>query len=295
MSKEIIVTGGCGFIGSEFIKQYGKCIVIDKLTYAGDSSRIKTIFFHRDISEENSIEHIFRLSKPEFVVNFSAETHVDNSIIDCMPFIKSNIIGVKVLCDLCLEHDCKLIHISTDEVYGDSQDGLFTEDSNFKPNNPYSATKASAEMVIRSYIKTYGLRCSIIRPSNNYGPNQNKEKFIPKIIINARDNKKIPVYGKGEQIREWTHVSDTCRAIRLIMQQDKNDIFNVGSGFEQDNLTTVKMILNAMDKPFSLIEFVQDRPGHDFRYSIDSSKIRSLGWRPLISFEEGIKALSTKQ
>lgn len=288
-----IITGGCGFIGSEFIRHLdSKSIVIDKLTYAGEEVRIPKLhtFYKKDISIYWGLKDIFESQEIDVVVNFAAETHVDNSIEDVSPFIQTNIVGVKVLCDLCLQHDLTLIHISTDEVYGESHSGYFTEDSPLKPNNPYSATKASAELLIRAYIRTYGLKCIIVRPSNNYGHYQHKEKFLPVIIQNALSNKSIPVYGEGKQIREWTHVSDTCRAINLIIEKGiPGEAYNIGSGFECDNLTTVRTVLRTMDKPKSLIKFVPDRPGHDFRYSINSDKIKSLGWEPKVDFLDGIK------
>ncbi len=286
---KILVTGGAGFIGSEFVRQFHKnykISVIDNLSYSGNLGKIhcfKHKFIQGDISKLESLDQ-------DLIINFAAQTHVDRSIKDNHAFIQSNIIGVQVLIDLCLKHKVKLIHISTDEVYGDSERGFFTEESPLRPNNPYSATKASAEHLIRAAVRTHGLNAIIIRPTNNYGLWQYPEKFIPVIITKALKNERIPVYGQGKQVREWLHVSDCVKAIQKILEKGVDgEIYNIGSGFEQDNLTTVKTVLRLMNKPESLIEFVPDRPGHDFRYSVDFRKLEELGWEPKISFEEGIK------
>lgn len=291
--QKVLVTGGCGFIGSEFVREYHKnyeITVIDKLTYSGFRQKIEGTrhdFYVGDILDLNHLN-------VDMVINFAAETHVDRSIRDIDPFIKTNVLGVNNLIGLCLKHDIKLVHISTDEVYGDSERGFFTEDSPLRPNNPYSATKASAEHLIKAAIRTHGLKSIIIRPTNNYGIWQFPEKLIPVIITKANNNKNIPVYGQGKQVREWLYVSDCAKAIGTIIEKGQlGEIYNIGSGFEQDNLTTVRSVLKMMGKSEKLIEFVPDRPGHDFRYSVDFTKLKKLGWTPTTNFEDGI-SLSIK-
>ncbi len=298
-SHKILITGGAGFIGSEFIRQSvakGLSIsVIDKLSYAGDLERLKDVrnkiqFYKTDICHKSQLEQIFKKEKPETIIHFAAETHVDRSIHDANPFIQTNIIGTQNLIDLSREYKVKkFFHISTDEVYGDSKKGQFFEDSPIKPNNPYSATKAAAEFLIKAAIRTYQFPAIIIRPSNNYGPWQYPEKFIPVILMKALKNNKIPVYGKGAQIREWLYVGDCARAVDTIVNKGKiAETYNIGSYFERKNLDTAKTILRLIGKPFSLIEFVPDRPGHDFRYSVNCDKLLKLGWRPKIDFDAGI-------
>ena len=301
MRKKVLVTGGAGFIGSEFLRQGVKkkysISVVDKITYAGDLARLWEVkgrySFHRvDIGDFKKLELIFKKEKPSVVVHFAAETHVDRSIQNVHPFIQANITGTQNLIDLARRYKVKkFIHISTDEVYGESKKGRFKEDSSpIHPNNPYSATKAAAELLIKAAIRTYHFPAIIIRPSNNYGPWQYPEKFIPVIILKAMQGEKIPVYGKGKQVREWLHVSDCARAIHLIIQKGKiGEVYNIGSYFEQPNIKTAKKILKLMGKESALIQFVQDRPGHDFRYSVDCRKIFQLGWKPTLNFNNGIQ------
>jgi dTDP-glucose 4,6-dehydratase len=297
--RKILVTGGAGFIGSEFIRQGVRrgyhLDVVDRLSYAGDLKRIKEVIadirFHKiDICSKKKLEGIFSKGKFDAVVHFAAETHVDRSIKDNTPFIRTNILGTQYLIDLSLKFGLKsFIHISTDEVYGQSLKGYFKESDPLKPRNPYAVTKASGEMLVQAAIHTFGLPAIIIRPSNNYGPCQYLEKFIPVAILKSLKNQSVPVYGRGLQIREWLHVEDCVRGIFLVLEKGKEgEIYNIGSNFEQRNIDTVKKILKLQSKREDLIRFVPDRPGHDYRYSVDCTKIHKLGWRPQLSFDEGI-------
>ena len=299
---KLIITGGAGFIGSEFARQAVKngldVAIIDKLTYAGDLERLKEIdgrftFYKADITNREFIEHIFKKERPDVVVHFAAESHVDRSILNATPFIETNIKGTQVLLDVAKESGVKLfINIATDEVYGElGNTGEFYENTPLNPNSPYSVSKASADMLGRAYFRTFGLPVITLRPSNNYGPWQYPEKLIPVVILKALNNKKIPVYGKGENIREWLYVSDCAEAILLIVKKGKpGEIYNIGSGFEKRNIDVVRTILRILNKPESLISFVKDRPGHDFRYSLNTEKIqKEIGWKAKISFEQGIE------
>lgn len=300
MILRVLVTGGAGFIGSEFIRQAAKqnykIIVVDKITYAGDLKRLKDTegrykFYKVDICNKAGIDEIFKKENPQIVVHFAAATHVDRSIIDASSFMHTNVKGTQNLLDVSREHKIrKFIHISTDEVYGEIKKGEFTEESPLKPNSPYAASKAAADLLIRAYIRTYNFPAIIIRPCNNYGPWQYPEKFIPVIIYKALKNEKIPVYGKGKNIREWLYVSDCARGILKVMEKGKiGEVYNLGSSKKEVNLKLVKKILKVLAKPESLIKFVSDRPGHDWRYSLDSSKIIRLGWKPNTDFEAGIE------
>ncbi|MBL7197089.1 MAG: dTDP-glucose 4,6-dehydratase [Candidatus Omnitrophica bacterium] len=298
---KILITGGAGFIGSEFVRQAVrkgyKPVVIDKLTYAGDLRRLEEVkgkykFYKADICNKKKIGGIFSKEKPEVVTNFAASTHVDRSIQDASPFIETNIKGTQILLDAAKKYKIKkYIQISSDEVYGEIKKGSFTEDSPLSPNSPYAASKAAADMLVKAYQRTYNLPVIIVRPCNNYGPWQYPEKLIPVVILKALKNKKIPVYAKGDNIREWLYVSDTCQAIFAILEKARaGQIYNVGSGEERKNLEVVKEILKILNKPQSLIEFVKDRPGHDFRYSLNSAKIKKeLNWKAKMKFEEGLR------
>ncbi|MCK5180762.1 MAG: dTDP-glucose 4,6-dehydratase [Candidatus Omnitrophica bacterium] len=299
-APKILVTGGAGFIGSEFVRQAvrkeQKIAVIDKLTYSGDLERLKEIkgkytFYKTDICQKAKLEAIIKKERPDKIVHFAAETHVDRCIQDVLPFIRTNITGTQNLIDLSRKYKVKkFIHISTDEVYGESRKGRFPETAALKPKNPYSATKAAAELLVHAATKTHHFPAIIIRPANNYGPWQYPEKLIPVIILKALKNRKVPVYGKGKQIREWLHVADCAEGIHLILKKGKiGESYNIGTYFERENLVTVKTILKLLEKPKSLIAFVADRPGHDFRYSVSCAKIKKLGWRPKIAFATGIK------
>jgi len=300
MAKNILITGGCGFIGSEFVRQSikegCKVVVVDKLTYAGDLERLKEVkgkykFYKTDICRKEKIEEIFEKENPQIIVNFAASTHVDRSIVNATAFIETNIKGTQVLLDAGKR--CKIkkfIHISSDEAYGEIKKGKFTEKSSLRPNSPYAASKAAADLLIRAYIRTYNFPAIIVRPCNNYGPWQYPEKFIPVIIYNALKNKKIQVYARGLNKREWLYVADCAAAIALILKKGKiGEIYNVGSGIEKRNIDVAKSILKILGKTESLIQFVKDRPGHDFRYALDPSKINKLGWKSTRDFKQGLE------
>jgi len=301
MKDKLIVTGAAGFIGSEFTRQNAakyNIVAIDKLTYAGDQQRLKSVakhikFYKADIADIKKIEGIFKKEKPSLVIHFAAETHVDRSILNNHPFIAANVTGTQNLVDLSRKYNIKrFVHISTDEVYGDStsKHSRFKETAPLKPNNPYSATKAAAEFIVRSAIRTYEFPALIVRPANNYGPWQYPEKFVPVIILKTLKDQPIPVYGKGQQIREWLHVADCARGIHTVFKKGTTgEIYNIGSYYERNNLTTARTILKFMKKPETLIKFVKDRPGHDFRYSVDCTKLRKLGWTAQVRFETGMK------
>lgn len=298
--QKILVTGGAGFIGSAFVRQNAqrktKIIVVDKLSYAGDLARLEEVegsytFYKVDICDRVKLERIFKKEKPDTVIHFAAETHVDRSIKDVAPFIQTNVIGTQNLIDLSRKSSVKkFIHISTDEVYGESRKGRFLETAEIKPNNPYAATKAAAEFLVRAAVRTHRFPAVIVRPANNYGPWQYPEKFIPVAICKLLKGQKVPVYGKGKQIREWVYVADCAKAIRLILQKGKiGEAYNIGGNYENNNLTTAKKILEILKKPLSCIQFVKDRPGHDFRYSVHYGKLSKLGWEPQVDFQKGIQ------
>jgi dTDP-glucose 4,6-dehydratase len=300
----ILVTGGCGFIGSNFIryligKQRSATIFnLDKLTYAGNPANLRDIesdsryrFIHGDICDPVLVKDLIRREKISTIIHFAAESHVDRSITDASDFIKTNVLGTFTLLDAALSaHIDRFIHISTDEVYGSTSKGSFKETDPLNPSSPYSSSKASSDLIARSYFITHGLPVIITRCTNNYGPYQYPEKVIPLFITNLLEGKKIPVYGMGKNIRDWIHVLDHCRAIdRVLDQGTPGDIYNIGSENEWSNIEITQKILNALGKDESCIEYVKDRPGHDFRYSLDSSKLRSLGWKPEYSFKQGLE------
>lgn len=304
---KIIVTGGAGFIGSNFIlymleKYDYKIICLDKLTYAGNLENLAGVmnnknfkFIHGDISDKIFIENLFENEKPDIVINFAAESHVDRSIENPNIFLQTNIIGTNILMDACRKSTVKRFHqVSTDEVYGDlpidKPDLFFTESTPINPSSPYSASKASADLLVQSYHRTFNFPATISRCSNNYGPFHFPEKLIPLMIINALNNKDLPVYGEGKNIRDWLYVKDHCKAIDLIIHNGKiGEIYNIGGHNEKSNIDVVKTILKYLGKPESLIKFVKDRPGHDLRYAIDPNKISNeLGWIPDTNFETGI-------
>lgn len=296
---KILVTGGAGFIGSAFVRAAIACghkiCVLDKLTYAGDLARLKNVqgkcrIYRGDICNKVLVNSILKRERPEIILHFAAETHVDRSIQSCGIFLQSNCLGTQVLLDAARGSGAlRFIHISTDEVYGDIKRGRFSEVSALKPNSPYAASKAAADLLIKSYIRTYNFPAIIIRPSNNYGPWQYPEKLIPVIISRAVKDESIPVYAKGLNVREWLYVDDTAEAILRIIEKGINgEVYNLGSACEQTNIAVVRKILDLLHKPRSLIRFVQDRPGHDYRYSLDSLKLKKLGWKPRTSFDKGI-------
>lgn len=298
---KILVTGAAGFIGSEFVRIYSndaEITVIDNLSYAGDLKRLDLVkdkinFIKTDIVNRELLEYVFATNKPTHIVHFAAESHVDRSIMDSSPFIDANVKGTQTLLDVAKSHGVKkFINLSTDEVYGElGESGEFIETTPLAPNSPYSVSKASADMLGRAYYRTFGMPVVTVRPSNNYGPWQYPEKLIPVVILKAFNNEKIPVYGKGENVREWLYVSDCVRAIADLLERGKpGESYNIGSGFEKRNIDVVKAILDIMGKPQDLIEYVKDRPGHDFRYSLNSEKIKKgTNWNPTINFETGIQ------
>ena len=301
----IIVTGGLGFIGSNFIRlllsSSSDIFItnIDAETYAGRKDNLEDIeknknyrYFKGFIQDFDFIKDAFQKSKPDALINFAAETHVDRSIQAASPFVETNIVGTHVLLEAALKNNLnKFIQISTDEVYGSIEaPHKFTETSSIKPNSPYSASKASADHLVRAYNKTYGLNTVIVRCSNNFGPYQFPEKIIPYFISLALEDKKVPVYADGSNVRDWIYVLDFCSAIKLVLEKGRQgEIYNVGGDCELNNLELTKKLLKRLGKPESLIEFVQDRPGHDKRYAMDSGKIKKeLGWKKKYEFEEAL-------
>jgi dTDP-glucose 4,6-dehydratase len=302
----ILVTGGCGFIGSNFIKYMldtypDETIVnLDKLTYAGNPENLVDIennpkyhFVKGDICSRQDVENCTKKFNIDIVVNFAAESHVDRSILGPAVFIETNVAGTAVLLQVSKEIGIKrFVQISTDEVYGSlGSEGKFTETTPLHPNSPYSASKASADLLTLAYEHTFGLPVVITRCSNNYGPYQFPEKLLPLMIANAIDNKPLPVYGDGMNIRDWLYVKDHCIAIDTVMRKGKiGEIYNIGGNNEWANINIVKLLLKNLNKPESLINYVKDRLGHDKRYAIDASKIdKELGWKPSVTFEEGLK------
>ena len=306
---KIIVTGGAGFIGSNFIyyelDNYpeDEIICLDKLTYAGNLETLeialknpKFKFVKGDIADRKFVYDLFEKEKPDIIVNFAAESHVDRSIENPEIFLQTNVIGTSVLMDACRKYGIKRYHqVSTDEVYGDlpldRPDLFFTETTPLHTSSPYSASKASADLLVQAYHRTYKLPTTISRCSNNYGPYHFPEKLIPLMIANALNDKKLPVYGKGENVRDWLYVEDHCSAIDLIIRKGKiGEVYNIGGHNERTNLEVVKTIIKELGKSEDLIEFVTDRPGHDRRYAIDPTKIHNeLGWLPATKFNDGIK------
>jgi len=296
----ILVTGGAGFIGSNFVHHMLRkhpdyeIVVLDKLTYAGRKENLhdiwdKITFIKGDITRKEDVEKATK--NCNCIVNFAAETHVDRSIIEAGTFVLTDIYGIYNLLEAARKLDIpRFEQISTDEVYGHIQKGSFKEEDKLNPRNPYSASKAGAELLCQAYSETYGLPVIITRSSNNYGPYQHPEKLIPKTIIYALLNKSIPVYGTGENVRDWIYVEDNCEAIDLVLQKSEaGEIYNIAANQELKNLQVVKTVLKLVRKPESLIEFVKDRIGHDLRYSLDTERVRELGWRPRTTFEAGIK------
>ncbi len=301
----ILVTGGAGFIGSNYIynalEQGKEVVCIDILSYASNFSYIEHLITHKlisfervDIGDKEAVSTILKKYKPEYVVNFAAETHVDNSIKNHRPFLLTNVLGTVNLLECCLDSKIKkFVHISTDEVYGSldlREDRSFSELSHWETNSPYSASKAAGDSFVRAFYKTHGLPTVITHCSNNYGPSQHLEKFIPKVICNAVSDKKIPVYGTGENIRDWLYVDDHCYGINLVLEKGKvGERYNIGGGTEVSNNVIVQKILDLLNKPYDLIEYVNDRPGHDLRYSINCNKIKEeLGYNPKHNLESGL-------
>lgn len=303
---KLLITGGAGFIGSNFVQYmvekypHYHIVNLDKLTYAGNLANLKEIesksnysFLKGDIADSTFINDLFAKEQFDYVLNFAAESHVDRSITEPDIFIKTNVMGTQVLLDAAKRFQVKkYLQVSTDEVYGTLGDtGYFTEETPLAPNSPYSASKAGADLLVRAYHETYGLPVNITRCSNNYGPYHFPEKLIPLMIINALHDKPLPVYGDGLNIRDWLHVEDHCQAIDLVLHKgEPGEVYNVGGNNERTNIEVVNIILSELGKPESLIKFVDDRLGHDRRYAIDATKLRSqLGWNPKYKFEDGIK------
>ena len=307
---KLLVTGGAGFIGAHFIyyelahHPADQILCLDSLTYAGNITTLKEAmkapgmrFVRADITDRETVFRLFDSYRPDVVVNFAAESHVDRSIRDPGVFLQTNIMGTQILMDACLHYGAQRFHqVSTDEVYGDlpldRPDLLFVESTPLRASSPYSASKAAADLLVGAYVRTFQLPATISRCSNNYGPYQFPEKLIPLMIARAMANPPLPAYGKGENIRDWLYVEDHCAAVDSIIRRGKaGEIYNIGGHNERSNLDVVKTILRELGEPESLITFVADRPGHDLRYAIDPEKIRrELGWQPATSFQDGIRA-----
>jgi dTDP-glucose 4,6-dehydratase len=302
-TRGLLVTGGAGFIGSNFVRRTlaadadARILVLDKLTYAGNRANLAGLeadarleFVQGDICDAPLVDRLAR--DVDAIVNFAAESHVDRSIEAPDAFIETDVRGTFVLLDAARRHGhARYLQISTDEVYGDVAQGSSSEHDPVRPRSPYAASKAGADLLVRAYHTTYGLPAMITRATNNFGPYQYPEKIIPLFVTNAIDGEPLPLYGDGQQVRDWLFVDDHCDAIRLVLERGApGEIYNVGAGNELTNLELTRAILGALDKPMSLVRSVPDRPGHDRRYSVDSSAIRRLGWRPAHSFEEALGA-----
>lgn len=297
---QLLVTGGAGFIGSNYVRHVlattdAEVTTLDALTYAGDRSNLDGIdtdrheFVEGDITEREAVDDL--VADADTVVNFAAESHVDRSIEGARPFVESNVAGTQTLLDAAAEHGVdRFVQISTDEVYGEIENGKFTEDDCLDPRNPYAATKAGADHLALSYYETHGVPVVITRSSNNFGPRQHEEKLIPKLIQRADAGETLPIYGDGSNVREWTYVEDNCRGVEKVRNKGSDgEVYNIGSGDERTNLEVAEAVIDAVGASEGLIEFVEDRPGHDQRYALDSSKARALGWEPQWSFEEGLE------
>jgi dTDP-glucose 4,6-dehydratase len=305
---KLLITGGSGFIGSNFIRlMIGshsdlEIINLDLLTYAGNPDNLKGIdkdprytFIKGDICDRDIVNAILKKNRVDAIVHFAAESHVDRSIIDSSDFVRTNVTGTFNLLECARLHSIqKFMHISTDEVYGSTPEGSFTETDMLSPSSPYSASKASSDLLALSYFKTHKLPVVVTRCTNNYGPYQFPEKLIPFFVTNLIEEKKVPVYGTGKNVRDWIHVNDHCRAVEFLLRGGvPGEIYNIGGGNERTNLEITEKILYLLQKDKSMVDYVKDRPGHDFRYSVDCSKLRSLGWKPEYSFENGLAATVT--
>lgn len=302
---KLLITGGAGFIGSNFIRylfgQYPdiEIINLDKLTYAGNLDNLKEFeadpryrFYKGDICDPTAVERAIGLiPQLDAIVNFAAETHVDRSIMSAGSFVQTDVYGTYVLLEAVKRFKIpRYLHISTDEVYGSIEKGSFSEGSTLSPNSPYAASKAGGDLLVRAYGKTYNLPVLITRSSNNYGPYQYPEKVIPLFITNAIQDKKLPLYGDGKNVRDWLYVEDNCEAIDLVLRKGEvGEVYNIGGESERQNIEITKTVLKELGKPENLIDYVKDRPGHDRRYSIDCSKIKKLGWKPKTPLEDGLR------
>ena len=309
MTQTILVTGGCGFIGSNFVRLLLaerpdiRIVNVDALTYAGNAENLtdvadaagdRYVFEKVDIADAEGVEAMYERHKPDAVVHFAAESHVDRSILDSGPFVRTNVVGTQILLDAARRHDVRRhVQVSTDEVYGTlGPTGLFTEETPITPNSPYSASKAASDLLVRSYHHTFGMDVVTTRCSNNYGPYQFPEKLIPLFVSNLIDGKTVPVYGDGSNVRDWIHVEDHCRGVLAALDRGTaGEVYNFGGASEMTNLELTKALIAALDRDESAIEYVKDRPGHDLRYAIDYSKSeRELDWRPRWTFKDGLAA-----
>ena len=300
----ILVTGAAGFIGANFVrllatKTKGPIIALDALTYAGNRENLaglnseQVLFSHTSICDQDGLAAVFDTHNVQQVVHFAAESHVDRSILSSDPFIQTNVVGTQRLLDVCRKYNvARFVHVSTDEVYGSlsKTDPAFTESHQIQPNSPYSASKASSDLLVRAYVETFGFPAMITRCSNNYGPYQFPEKLIPLMIHHAQTGKSLPVYGDGQNIRDWVHVSDHCDAVLAVLNQGQvGEVYNIGGECELTNLSIVESIIDAVGASRDLIQFVTDRPGHDFRYAMNIQKITNdLGWQPQVTFKQGL-------
>jgi len=310
MDKKILITGGCGFIGSHFVRLIltetdWEVVNVDLLTYAGSPENVADVsdnprygFVQADIADTDQMSAIWARGF-DYVVHFAAETHVDNSIADASPFVRTNVLGTQVLLDLAKNSQVeKFLYVSTDEVYGDlplNTPARFTEESPLKPSSPYSASKAGGDLLTQAYHRTYGLPTLITRCSNNYGTHQFPEKLVPFFVKKLLKNEKLPVYGDGKNVREWLAVEDHCRAVKFVLEQGKvGEIYNVGSNNEKSNLEITRLLCEIFEKKFEeAVEFVADRPGHDRRYALDSSKLRKLGWKEQEDFAKHFQEVAS--
>ena len=304
MSK-ILVTGGAGFIGSNFVRMMVRdtthdIVNVDALTYAGNLENLvdlegnkRHVFVRADIADTTAMARVFGDHRPDVVVHFAAESHVDRSVLDATAFVRTNVAGTQVLLDQSRAHKVqRLVHVSTDEVYGSLGPwGYFTEETPIQPNSPYSSSKAGSDLLVRAAVHTHHMDCVITRCSNNYGPYQFPEKLIPLIIANAMDGKKLPVYGDGRNVRDWIYVEDHCTGVRAAMERGKaGEVYNFGGNAERENIEVIRQILKLVGRGEDLITYVKDRPGHDRRYAMDVSKAKAtLGWTPSFTFEDGIR------
>lgn len=301
----LLVTGGLGFIGSNFIRQMleehpdDSIVNLDKVTYAGNPKNLKDLagdprytLIKGDICDPDVVGSVFREHRIDAVVHFAAESHVDRSIEDASVFVRTNVLGTHVLLEGALSHGVeRFVHVSTDEVYGSIRSGSFRETDNLNPSSPYSASKAASDLLARSYYITHDLPVIVTRCTNNFGPYQYPEKLIPLFVTNLLDGKKVPVYGTGKNVRDWIYVLDHCRAIDFVLSHgEPGEIYNIGGDNEKSNLEITEGILGALGKDESMIEYVRDRPGHDWRYSLDSSKLRAMGWEPEFDFGTALQA-----
>jgi dTDP-glucose 4,6-dehydratase len=307
--ETLLITGGCGFIGSHFIRlvrreKQWRIVNLDLLTYAGNLDNLADLtftanesqyrFVRGDIADSSLVQQIFETESLDWIVNFAAETHVDRSLLDSAPFVRTNIEGVRVLLEVAIQYQIKrFLQVSTDEVYGSlaPDEAPFSEDSQLLPNSPYAASKAAADLLVRTYHRSYGIPTLITRCGNNYGPYQFPEKFLPLFITNALDDQPLPLYGDGRQIRDWIHAEDHAQAILHVLENGvPGEAYNVSANGEQTNQFMAEWILDILGKPRLLLRHVEDRPGHDRRYSLNASKIRKLGWEPSISLERGLSS-----